>query len=110
MNTYLVRLKRDRELVGLFVSPSRKDLWDFVDECTESGECEYLELPPGGFYFPQAGAPVVPTLTCVPEVEDSFPDWFAGAVLSELWDPIFYTGDHEGEWQPVVPGEDTPPF
>jgi hypothetical protein len=110
MNTYLVRLKRNRELVGLFVSPNTEDLWDYVDECTESGECEYLELPPGGFHFPNAGAPRVPTLTSVPEVEESFPDWFTGAVLSELWYDIFYTGDREAEWEPVVPAADAPPF
>lgn len=110
MNAYLVRLKKNAELVGLFVSASVDDLWNYVDECTDARECEFLELPPGGFYFPCAGAPLVPTLTCDPEVEQSFPDWFAGAVTSELWHDIFYTENCESEWQPVEPGEDAPPF
>jgi len=110
MHAFLVRLKRNQELVGIFVSPSADDLWDYVDECTDVDACEFVELPPGGFYFPQAGVPRVPTLTCVPEIEESFPDWFAGAVTSELWHDIFYTAHCEAEWEPVEPGADAPPF
>ena len=101
MHTSLVRLKHNQELVGIFVSPSADDLWNYVDECTDVDACEYLELPPGGFYFPQAGVPRVPTLTCVPEVEESFPDWFSGAVISELWEDLFYRESPDAEWLPA---------
>jgi len=98
METYLVRLKANKELVGLFVSPSKEDLWHFVDECCDPFVCEFLRLPPGGIYRSESGAPRVPTLDRYPEDDKSIPDWFAGATLSELWLHAFY--DH-AVWRPI---------
>lgn len=101
MTAYLVRLKNNAELVGLFVSPADDMLWEFVDECCDPYECEFVTLPPGGLYLHQAGAPTVPTLIPDPEQEDSFPDWFSGATVSELWLGIFHSGYGELEWQAI---------
>jgi hypothetical protein len=88
---YLVRLRSNQELVGLFVSPDEESLWDFVDECTDPFVCEYIELSNGGLYLSDAGAPRVPTVERYPTEEEKIPDWFAGATLSELWIDAFYT-------------------
>lgn len=97
MQIFLVRLNRNSELVGIFAAPSADRLWTFVDECCDPGECEFCELPPGSLYLPSAGAPTVPT-AWDPEFEDG-PDWFAGAVLSELWGPFF--DKPEATWAPI---------
>ena len=67
MTAYLVRLKENAELVGLFVSPGPEDLWDYVDECCDPYACEFVALPPGGLYLHNAGAPTVPTIIADPD-------------------------------------------
>ena len=105
MNTYLVRLKNNREIVGLFVSPSDDMLWEFVDECCDAHDCEFVKLPPGGLYLGTAAAPTIPTEVEYPEDEKDIPDWFAGATLSELWIDIFFSKASDPEWQPVEPSD-----
>lgn len=105
MNAYLVRLKKNAELVGFFVSPSPDDLGTYVDECCNPYECEFVVLPLGGLYLHEAGAPTVPTLIPDPEQEDSYPDWFSGATVSELWLGIFHGGHGELEWQSIEPSD-----
>ena len=101
MNAYLVRLKSNQELVGLFLSPDEEGLWEYVDECTDPDACEFIELPPGSLFHFERGAPRVPTIERYPEDDEKIPDWFAGAILSELWLDAFY-GDSEG-WEPIEP-------
>jgi hypothetical protein len=100
MHAYLVRLKENAELVGLFVSPNTRKLWDYVDECCSPVACEYVALPPGGLYLHKAGAATVPT-TIDPDSNDGGPDWFSGATLSQLWHEIFFGGRGEPKWKPV---------
>jgi hypothetical protein len=102
MNAYLVRLKKNAELVGMFVSPSDEMLWEFVDECCDGDECEFVRLPTGGLYLADAGAPAVPTKVEYPEDDRDIPDWFAGATLSELWIDLFFSKRRSAEWQPIV--------
>jgi len=100
MRAYLVRLTKDTELVGLFVSPSLDRLYEFIDECCDPFSCEYLALPPGGLYLSQAGAAKVPTIIKDPEDDRLYPDFFSGATVSELWMEIFY-GPDDGNWKPI---------
>lgn len=104
MTVYLVRLKADAELVGIFVSPTDDLLGEFVDECRDPYECEFVELPPGGIYLDSAEAPKVPTNIEYP-VKD-IPDWLAGATLSELWLDIFHSKKRGPKWQPIEPRGD----
>ena len=106
MSAFLVRLKKNAELVGIFVSPTVSQLWEFVDECCPPDATEFLRLPPGGIYLCEAGAPKVPTIIPDPEVDDSYPDWFSGAVVSDLWLDIFYDERRNLKWKPVEPLED----
>jgi hypothetical protein len=106
MRAYLVRLKKNAELVGLFVSPSVSELWNYVDECCPPDATEFLRLPPGGIYLPKAGAARIPTIIPDPDDDESYPDWFSGAVLSDLWLDIFYDEPGYRKWKPVEPPED----
>lgn len=103
MQAYLVRLKENSELVGIFVSPSGDLLWHFIDECCDAYECEFVRLPPGGIYLPSSGAPTVPTTIEYPEDDKDTPDWFAGATLSERWLDIFFSKGRGPDWQPIKP-------
>ena len=100
MEAYLVRLQRNAELVGIFVSPTADHLWDYVDECTNPFVCEYVALPPGGVYWSDAGAAKVPTLISDPENDSLYPDFFTGGTISELWMDIFY-GPGTVKWTPI---------
>jgi len=102
MQVYLVRLRKNKELVGIFASPSSTRLWEFVDECCDPYVCEFLSLPAGGLYLSESGAPRVPTRKRYPTDERDIPDWFAGADISELWIHAFYDA---AEWQPIEPAD-----
>ncbi|MGC2813704.1 MAG: hypothetical protein WA303_25480 [Bradyrhizobium sp.] len=47
MPAYLVRLIKDRDIVGFFAAEDFNDLLLAVDECTDASACEYVELPAG---------------------------------------------------------------
>ena len=106
MPAYLVRLAKNQELVGLFVSPDDQELAEYVDECCDPYSCEFAELPPGSFYFPEAGAPTVPTIISDEAHDDEFPDWFTGGVISELWHDHFYK--EWTEWRRLTPSDHFP--
>ena len=106
MPAYLVRLKKNAELVGLFVSPTEDMLWEFVDECCDPYECEYVKLPPGGIYLDSAGAATVPTNIEYPVDDRHIPDWFAGATVSELWLDIFHSSERGPKWKAIEPPND----
>lgn len=101
MRAYLVRLKKNAEIVGVFVSPSVNELRIYVDECCDPFVCEFLTLPPGGIYMSESGAAKVPTVITDPEDDSLYPDWFTGAVISELWLDIFY-GPDDLKWKAIA--------
>ena len=105
MRAYLVRLQRNTELVGIFVSPSVHQLWNFVDECCDPFVCEYVALPPGGVYWSDAGAAKIPTFISDPENDTLYPDFLTGGTISELWMDIFYGSGKVG-WKPIDFPED----
>ena len=100
MPTYLVRLKANRELVGLFNADDPNDLWTYVDECCDISDCEYLPLPRGGMYHSGAGAPDVPTVwRDQPGTVEKMPDWFSGATMTDNWAEVFESEKGEKGWQ-----------
>jgi hypothetical protein len=50
MRAYLVRLRDDHQLVGVFTCELGYLAW-FVDECSDPPDCEYTPLPQGGIYW-----------------------------------------------------------
>lgn len=100
MGAYLVRLKTTRELVGLFVAPTARELWRYVDECCDTCDCEYVPLPAGGMYHSEAGAPDVPTIyKDEPGTREKMPNWFAGATMSDQWLDVFEGEKGEKGWR-----------
>ena len=58
MPAYLVRLIQNRDIVGFFAADDFDDLVITVDECTNVGACEHVELPPGGIMWTSPALPV----------------------------------------------------
>ncbi|WP_353646293.1 hypothetical protein [Mesorhizobium sp. WSM2239] len=106
MSAYLVRLRDNKEIVGIIVLDSPDDLYDFVDENTDPGLCEYRELPSGGLLWHENDAPRVPSNI---EDSDESDDYFARlaetASFSELWmGELFQTDEEEsGSWEAIPP-------
>ena len=53
MATVLVRIKDDKQLVGIFAYQTKGvgELFNLVDQCMDPNECEYIEIHYGGFYW-----------------------------------------------------------
>ena len=52
MTLYIVRVRENDELVGVYSASSLKELFWLVDECASPNGCDYAKLPNGGFYWP----------------------------------------------------------
>lgn len=104
MPAYLVRLIKNRDLVGFFVADDFDDLVETVDECTDIDACEFIELPPGGIMW-TGPAIAVPLERSDPNDQDSqFPDFPWGpATLTEWWFDVVYGHDTDEEWTAFVP-------
>jgi hypothetical protein len=95
---YLVRLIKNRDIVGFFAADDFDELVIAVDECTDVPACEYVELPAGGIMWT---SPAIPVPIDIPNREDeeaeieSLP--WARAELSELWWSAVY-GYTDDEW------------
>jgi len=103
MPAYLVRLIKNRGIVGFFAADDFDDLVTAVDECTDVPACEYVELPPGGIMWTSPAIPV-PVDTGDPDDEDAeiTPLPWERASLSEVWWNVVY-GFTEDEWTPFDP-------
>jgi hypothetical protein len=108
---YLVRLIKNRDLVGFFAADDLDDLAGEVDECTDVEACEYVELPPGGIMWT---SPAIPVPVDVGGREDEEAEierlpW-ARAELSELWWGVVYgyTDDEWTRFDPDAPQDPTP--
>lgn len=58
-----VRIKGNREFIGIFWGASLAVVFDLVDEHLDPYRCEYLSLPMGGVHFglsPESQMPSVP--------------------------------------------------
>lgn len=108
MPTYLVRLKSHKsnpgDLVGVFVADDPDELAEYVDECCDTFECEYTELPNGGgIYLP---SPALPVPYDIPEDGDG--DFFKGASICDTWFPYLIGRDDIGDWKSLAESDTTP--
>lgn len=107
MPTYLVRLKEHMhnpgDLVGIFVADDVDELAEYVDECCDTFECEYTELPNGGIYLPQ---PALPVPYDIPEDGDG--DFFKGASLCDPWFRYLVGSEDIGDWESLAETDTTP--
>jgi len=51
MPTAIVRLKEDKQIVGVFAYPDEKELFWLVDEVTDPYGCEYVDFGYGGIVW-----------------------------------------------------------
>jgi hypothetical protein len=109
MPAYLVRLIQNRDIVGFFAADEFEDLLMAVDECTNAGACEYIELPAGGIMWTSPAISIPVNLGDDEEVDIEKLPW-ANAELSDLWWSVVY-GCTDEEWirfDPDAP-QDPPP-
>lgn len=100
MITYLARLIKDRQLVGIFTVDDDSELFWLVDECCDPGAVELTELTTGGIYWSSPDAPAVPS-SVDEDGEAGFEGLPEGAELSEGWRSTFFDYGHEPVWKPV---------
>jgi hypothetical protein len=109
MAAYIVRTIDDHDIVGFFVADEMDDLLIAVDECTEPADCEYIELPAGGIFWPSP-AIAVPLKPGDPEDDDSEAEelpW-EGAHFSEPWWSVVY-GHSDDKWTEFFPDKPRKP-
>jgi hypothetical protein len=111
MPAFLVRLIQNHDIVGFFAAEEFEDLAMAVDECTDPGACEYVELPPGGIMWT---SPAIPVPVDASDREDDEAGieklpW-ARAELSEMWRDVVYgfTADEWTRFDPNAPQDPTP--
>jgi hypothetical protein len=109
MPAYLVRLVKNRDLVGFFAADDFDDLVTAVDECTDVPGCEYIELPAGGIMWT---SPAIPVPVSVPEDEkvemDELP-WARAEMSERWWDVVYgYTDDEWTRFDPDAPQDPAP--
>ena len=105
MPAYLVRIIDTRDMVGFFFVEDIDRLEVLVDECTDTTDCEYVELPDGGIMWesPAIDVPIEIDKDSSEPDEADIPDipW-SGASLSESWWSVLY-GDTDEQWTRFVP-------
>ena len=91
--TYFVRVKESKELVGVFIVDSIRDLDWAVDEITDPGGCEFKPAY-GALVWPEAHTPAIPG-------SDEGIGWdLAGCEASEEMVVSFYSST---AWKDVPP-------
>jgi len=110
MPAYLVRTIDNHDIVGFFVAAEIEDLLVTVDECTDPGDCEYVELPAGGILW---SSPAIAVPLDAGGVEDEDADHgqelpWARAELSETWWNVVY-GFTDDTWTEFFPGKPREP-
>jgi hypothetical protein len=111
MPAYLVRIIDTRDLVGFFYAEDEDELEFVADECTETADCEYVELPVGGIMWesPAIDVPIEKSADSPTDDEDDVPDLpWSGAALTDSWFSVIY-GLTDEQWTPFVPQDPLKP-
>jgi hypothetical protein len=110
MPAYLVRLIKDRDVVGFFAADDFDDLVVAVDECTDVPACEYVELPPGGIMWTSPAVAVPFDLR--DHVEGSEIEelpWEKVELCGAWWSVVYgYTDDEWTRFDPDAPQDPAP--
>ncbi|MCK1661276.1 hypothetical protein [Bradyrhizobium sp. 151] len=112
MPAYLVRLIKNRDIVGFFSADDVEELAEAVDECTDVPYCEYLELPSGGIMWtgPATALPLKRGNEDDGKEAEQMP-WASAELSESWWDGVY--GYREEDWIPFDPDRperpDSPP-
>jgi len=90
MNAYLVRKRRERKPLGIFVADALPSLTLLVAKSAPVEKCEYLELPAGAVIWPRRAGTKPPSLK--------------QAQLSGNWRKLMRT--KEADWMPILTAAD----
>lgn len=103
MPAYLVRMIKDKDIVGIYSAPTIDYLIELVDECIAAHFCEYLKLPPGGIYW-SGSAVAVPLPQITPKNEEQGYELIPGGPnVTEEWLQPFY---EEERWTRLATEEE----
>ena len=100
MTTALVRIKEDKQLVGIFTYQSKGvgELFNLVDQCTNPYGCEYIEINYGGVYWAD-DVDSIKGLSEMTEEEINTNDTYNNATIDEY---VLGTLDKsEGMWDDI---------
>jgi hypothetical protein len=106
MPAYLVRTIDEHDIVGFFVGDEIEDILITIDECTDPGDCEYIELPVGGILWssPAIAVPLDPGSDEDENAENGQELPWDKVSLSETWWSAVY-GYTDDEWTEFFPGK-----
>ena len=96
MNIHIVRLQDNKEIVGIFATESRAELFDIVDECTDPSACEFATLPSGGIMWPRSGSWPAVVREVHPEVPEDTEE------EEQFWSGLFAGADFSGNWLETI--------
>lgn len=116
MHVFLVRHRRDKEIVGLFHADDVADLIDMIDEGTVPSACEAALMPRGGLIWYGPEAPKVPEFEPAEydkleaqdddKLEESDDFSFQGVGMNDDWASVFLNGRNfdgqELKWMPII--------
>jgi hypothetical protein len=102
MKAYIVRTRKLKEVVGIFVGDHLGRIREMVDEyVVKPEECEYVEVEEGGVYWDASQDLTLPVKKELPVEE-----YMNGSQLSITWWTVFdYPGDYEWKKLGRVEGE-----
>ncbi|WP_299814475.1 hypothetical protein [Tardiphaga sp.] len=94
MPTYLVRIIKNHDLVGIFVARDLREMLITIDECTDPASCEYIKLGAGGIMWTDRAIPVPIDVPDDDDGEESDPVPWGGATFTEVWWNYFHGFSH----------------
>jgi hypothetical protein len=94
-NTALVRLIKNKELVGIFSYPTKPILFDLIDQCTSPYDCEYIVLHCGGIYWPDR-AGKIEKVDLSKDEEEPEGEVYDNAIVCDYADSSI---DHAKRWE-----------
>ena len=96
MPNYLVRIRENREAVGIFAVRDLDDLFYWIDEVTDVADCEFAEIGSGSIIWEDRAKAIPVDLDDMPDDNDPTPIldsigehalggmWFNGLTQTEL--------------------------
>tara|TARA_R110000850_G_scaffold127304_2_gene246307 strand:- start:3540 stop:3887 length:348 start_codon:yes stop_codon:yes gene_type:complete len=95
-STALVRLIKNKELVGIFSYPTKPELFNLIDQCVDPYECEYIVIHCGGIYWPDPGVGKIEKVDLSETEEETEDEVYDNA---RVCDYAYYSVQHAKRWE-----------
>lgn len=103
MATFIVRVRDNREAVGIFSAEDLDELLDLVDEVTDAPNCEYAEIESGGVVWLRKAA-ALPLSVDWEEAQPPVLQLIGAPEVTEAW--FFALNDDDLDYEPLVAARD----